>query len=108
MIRPVSLLQLPIPWALRVLAQRPLTAAEELLEVLAQEGEPLVAAWARGLRGKVRDTDDLVHELGQLEAEGGPVARSLAAAVRHAWQQFAGAPLPAPLPPREQRALPLR
>ncbi len=108
MIRAVGSLQLPIPWPLRALTHRPLTVAEELLEVLSQDGEPIVSGWAQNLRGRVRGADDLVSEVQRLEVEGGPVARSLAASVRHAWEEFAGAPLPAARPPAAQRPLPLR
>ncbi len=102
----VALLQLAIPWTLRVLVRRPLSTVEELLEVLAQDGEPLVAGWARGLRGRVRDPDDLVAELWRLEAQGGPVARSLISAVRRSWQEFAGTPLPGRATPPGQQPLP--
>ncbi len=107
MMRLVPPLQLPIPWTLRALVQRPLSRVEELLEVLSQDAEPLVADWARDRRSRVRDADDLVKELRQLEAEGGPVARSLAATVRSSWQEFAGSPLPGPFQPPAQRSLPL-
>jgi len=65
---------------------------EELLEVLVYEGEPLVAQWARRARGRVRDVDSLARALDRLEAEGGPVAWSLAAAVRRAWYDLGGQP----------------
>ncbi len=80
--------------------------AEELLEVLAQDAEPLVASWARERRGRIRHRDDLIRELEQLEADGGPVARSLAETVRSAWREFGGKPLPIPLRPRNQPELP--
>ena len=102
----VPSLQLKIPWALRTLVRRQLTMAEELLEILAQDAEPLVADWARGLRRRVRHRDDLIYELEQLEADGGPVARSLAETVRSAWREFGGSPLPTPLRPRNQPELP--
>ena len=88
--------QLPIPWALRALVERPLSHTEELLEVLGRDGEPLVAQWARGMRGKVKDTDELVAELDRVEAGGVPVARSLGSAVRSAWREFGGVDLPHP------------
>lgn len=100
-------LQLPIPWTLRALVHRPLSVVEELLEVLVADGEPLVAHWARGQRGKVRQPDDLQAEIERLEGHGGPVARSLAASVRAAWRDFAGVPLPPPQAPRQQQPLPL-
>src|SRR5437763_496608 len=89
-------LPLPLPWAVRALVQRPLDPAEELLEVLMREAEPLVAQWARGLRGRARNLDALVDEIVQLEVAGGPVARLLAASVRQAWGEFSAVPLPDP------------
>lgn len=104
----MPLLQLPIPWTVRALVQRPLTEAEELLEVLRQDAEPLVAGWASSLRGRIRVPDDLVAELERLEGDGGPVARSLAETVRRAWREFGGQPLPPMrLHPRAQHPLPL-
>ncbi len=108
MIGLVGSLQLPIPWSVRALVQKPLTLVEEMLEVLAQDGEPIVSDWARSLRGRVRSVDDLVAEVGRLETEGGPVARTLATTVRRAWDEFAGRPLPSVGPPSAQRPLPLR
>jgi hypothetical protein len=113
MIRAVSLpalsqLQLQIPWALRALVQRPLSRTEELLEVLAQDGETGVRQWACPLRGRIRDVADLAAELERLEAEGGPVARALVDAVHTAWREFGGPPLPSSRrPSREQPSLPL-
>ena len=102
----VPTLQLAIPWALRALVRRQLSMAEELLEVLAQDAEPLVAEWARVRQNRVRSRDDLIRELEQLEADGGPVARSLAETVRTAWREFGGRPLPTPLRPQNQPELP--
>lgn len=99
-------IQLPIPWTLRVLTRRPLSATEELLEVLTQDGEPLVATWAGRLRGRVRDADDLAREIERIELAGGPVARTLAETVRRAWFDFGGAPLGRQVP-WGQRPLPL-
>lgn len=82
-----------VPWALRAFLQQPLSQPQELLEVLVHEGEPLVSAWARQVRRGVRDVDSLALELARLEADGGPVALSLAAAARRAWHEFGGEPL---------------
>lgn len=99
--------QVPIPWALRALVQRPLSPTEELMEVLSRDAEPLVARWASGLRGRVRQIEDLSQELVALESEGGPVARSLAEAVREAWRAFGGVPLPGQSTSTQQSRLPL-
>lgn len=99
--------QVPIPWAVRALVQRPLSPTEELMEVLSRDAEPLVARWASGLRGRIRQTEDLSQELFALESEGGPVARSLAEAVREAWHAFGGTHLPPRPSPQHQSRLPL-
>jgi hypothetical protein len=103
----VRAFQLAIPWSLRAFVQRPLTPAEELLEVLARDGEPVVSDWARSVRGRVRHTCDLAAELDRLESEGGLVAHVLAASVRDAWRQFGGQPLPTRAVPSAQQPLPL-
>lgn len=104
---PRPLRQLCIPWAVRALVARSLSPVEELLEVLMQDGEPLVRQWARGQRGKIRGCQELAVELTDLELEGGPVARTLAAAVRDAWRAFGGTPLPLLALPVGQSRLPL-
>jgi hypothetical protein len=96
-----------IPWSVRAFVQRTLSPAEELLEVLARDGEPVVSDWARGARGRVRRTGDLAAELDRLEYEGGLVAHVLAASVREAWRQFNGSALPSRSVPAAQQALPL-
>ena len=79
-----------VGWGLRVLFSRPLTREQELLALLAEEGEPLVAGWAEAHRDSVRDSADLLAALQQLQADGGPVARSLAATIWLAWRDFGG------------------
>ena len=75
---------------MRSLLQRPLSREEELLEVLARDGGPVVAAWARAQRGKVRDAEALLAALDALQARDDTLARSLAAAVWLAWREFGG------------------
>lgn len=104
----VPVLQLPIPWALRALVQRPLTPLEEFLEVLVRDGEPLLAEWARNVRGRIKTGDDLADELWRLELAGGPVARTLATSVTRSWEQFVGASITPSEHSRLQRPLPIR
>jgi capsid protein len=78
-----------LPWGLRALLERPLTPEQELLTVLAHDGEPRLRAWARTHREHVRGPSDLLAELRRLQARG-PAARSLAAAIWLAWRDFGG------------------
>jgi hypothetical protein len=81
---------LGLPWSLRALFSRSPTREQALLEVLAREGEPLVASWARAHAQEVRDSEDLLRALEQLQAEGDPVAHALAATIYLAWRNLGG------------------
>jgi hypothetical protein len=61
---------------------------QRLLEVLARDGEPLVVAWARANRERVRDSEDLLRALERLQARASPEARSLAATIWLAWRDL--------------------
>jgi hypothetical protein len=56
------------------------------MEVLARDGEPLVASWASAHRGRVRGPEDLLHALQRLQADDGPQARALAATIWLTWR----------------------
>jgi hypothetical protein len=56
------------------------------MEVLAREGQPLVASWASAHRRRVRDPEDLLHALERLHAEDAPHSRALAATIWLTWR----------------------
>lgn len=65
------------------------TREERLVEALARDTEPLVAAWAQANRGRVRDSEALLRALEDLRAQASPEARSLAATIWLAWRELA-------------------
>ena len=76
---------------LRTLFTRSPTREQTLMEVLARDGEPLVASWASAHRRRVRDPEELLHALECLRAEEGAQARALAATIWLTWRGLAEA-----------------
>ena len=89
---------------LRTLFTRPPTREQTLMEVLAREGEPLVASWASAHRRRVRDPEQLLHALERLRAEGGAQAHALAATIWLAWRAVGTGPIADGSPARDARA----
>jgi hypothetical protein len=71
---------------LGTLFRRSPTREQTLMEVLARDGEPLVASWASAHRRRVRDPEDLLQALERLRAEDRPQARALAATIWLTWR----------------------
>ena len=65
------------------------TREQTLLDVLARERDPDLAAWARAHRQRVRGPEDLLHALERLHAQEAPQARALAATIWLAWRNLA-------------------
>lgn len=61
---------------------------------LAERDDPVLGPWAREARHEVRDLESLLLTVLRLESCGAPLARELARAVRFAWSDFGGVPLP--------------